>query len=41
MALERRLTNRGIPFLRIETDYGTEDMGQLQTRVEAFVEMLS
>jgi benzoyl-CoA reductase/2-hydroxyglutaryl-CoA dehydratase subunit BcrC/BadD/HgdB len=41
MALERRLTDRGIPILRIETDYGTEDMGQLQTRVEAFVEMLS
>ncbi len=29
-----------IPFLRIETDYSMEDMGQLKTRVEAFLEML-
>ncbi len=30
----------GIPFLSIETDYGMEDVGQLKTRVEAFVETL-
>lgn len=29
-----------MPFLKIETDYGKEDVGQLKTRVEAFVEML-
>lgn len=29
-----------IPFLRIETDYSMEDMGQLKTRVEAFLEMI-
>lgn len=30
----------GIPFLRIETDYSMEDMGQLKTRIEAFLEMI-
>lgn len=29
-----------IPFMRIETDYSMEDVGQLKTRVEAFLEML-
>ncbi|MBF0537896.1 MAG: 2-hydroxyacyl-CoA dehydratase [Nitrospirae bacterium] len=29
-----------IPFLRIETDYSMEDMGQLKTRIEAFLEMI-
>jgi benzoyl-CoA reductase/2-hydroxyglutaryl-CoA dehydratase subunit BcrC/BadD/HgdB len=28
------------PFLRIETDYSMEDMGQLKTRIEAFLEMM-
>jgi len=29
-----------VPFLRIETDYSMEDMGQLTTRVAAFLEMI-
>ncbi len=29
-----------IPFLKIETDYSKEDIGQLRTRIEAFIEML-
>ncbi len=29
-----------VPFLKIETDYSMEDMGQLKTRVEAFIEMV-
>jgi benzoyl-CoA reductase/2-hydroxyglutaryl-CoA dehydratase subunit BcrC/BadD/HgdB len=29
-----------VPFLRIETDYSMEDMGQLKTRIEAFLEMM-
>jgi benzoyl-CoA reductase/2-hydroxyglutaryl-CoA dehydratase subunit BcrC/BadD/HgdB len=29
-----------IPYLRIETDYSMEDMGQLKTRIEAFLEMI-
>jgi benzoyl-CoA reductase/2-hydroxyglutaryl-CoA dehydratase subunit BcrC/BadD/HgdB len=30
----------GIPFLRIETDYSMEDIGQLKTRIEAFLEII-
>ncbi|MBI5579000.1 MAG: 2-hydroxyacyl-CoA dehydratase [Deltaproteobacteria bacterium] len=36
----KALEDRNIPTLRIETDYGMEDVGQLKTRVEAFIEML-
>ncbi len=36
--VEKRLEKEGIPTLRIDTDYSQEDIGQLQTRVEAFVE---
>ena len=30
----------GVPLLHLETDFGKEDVGQLATRIEAFVEML-
>lgn len=30
----------GIPFMAIESDYSPEDVGQLQTRVEAFLEQI-
>ena len=30
----------GIPFLAIESDYSAEDVGQIQTRVEAFLEQV-
>jgi benzoyl-CoA reductase/2-hydroxyglutaryl-CoA dehydratase subunit BcrC/BadD/HgdB len=40
MNIERELENKGIPVLRVETDYSAEDMGQLSTRIEAFVEQL-
>jgi len=40
MPVERRLEKEGLPTLRIDTDYGQEDVGQIQTRVEAFVERL-
>ena len=30
-----------IPFLSIETDYSQEDVGQLSTRIEALIEMIS
>jgi benzoyl-CoA reductase/2-hydroxyglutaryl-CoA dehydratase subunit BcrC/BadD/HgdB len=36
----RAMTEAGIPYLALETDYGMEDAGQLKTRVEAFVETL-
>jgi benzoyl-CoA reductase/2-hydroxyglutaryl-CoA dehydratase subunit BcrC/BadD/HgdB len=38
--VEQGLIKDGIPALRIETDYSQEDIGQLRTRVEAFVETL-
>ena len=38
--VEKTLENKGIPVLRLETDYSQEDLGQLQTRVEAFLELL-
>jgi len=36
----RALEAAGIPMLSLETDYSLEDVEQLKTRVEAFVEML-
>jgi benzoyl-CoA reductase/2-hydroxyglutaryl-CoA dehydratase subunit BcrC/BadD/HgdB len=38
--VEKALRAAGIPMLSIETDYSLEDVGQLKTRVEAFVEMV-
>lgn len=38
--LDNTLSEAGIPMLSIETDYSMEDVEQLKTRVEAFVEML-
>ncbi|MHB8069041.1 MAG: double-cubane-cluster-containing anaerobic reductase [Desulfobaccales bacterium] len=36
----RALEEAGIPMLSIETDYSMEDVEQLKTRVEAFLEMV-
>ncbi len=38
--VEKALEENNIPCLRIETDYSMEDVGQVKTRVEAFVEQL-
>ncbi len=38
--VEKALKAADIPMLSIETDYGMEDVEQLKTRVEAFVEMV-
>ncbi len=38
--IENELAKRGISQLKIETDYSPEDMEQLRTRVEAFLETL-
>lgn len=35
------LEKEGIPCLKIESDYSSEDMGQIKTRVEAFLESIS
>jgi benzoyl-CoA reductase/2-hydroxyglutaryl-CoA dehydratase subunit BcrC/BadD/HgdB len=37
--VEKALKAAGIPMLALETDYSMEDVEQLKTRVEAFVEM--
>ncbi|KIX12592.1 double-cubane-cluster-containing anaerobic reductase [Dethiosulfatarculus sandiegensis] len=39
--LEKSLENEKIKTLRLETDYSQEDIEQLRTRVEAFVEMIA
>ena len=40
MRMEPILKDKGIPSLALETGYSMEDIGQLKTRVEAFVETL-
>jgi len=40
MQVEKALEDKGIPVLRIDTDYSMEDVGQLRTRVEAFIEQI-
>jgi len=40
MPVEKALEEQGIPCLRVETDYSMEDVGQLKTRIEAFIEQL-
>jgi benzoyl-CoA reductase/2-hydroxyglutaryl-CoA dehydratase subunit BcrC/BadD/HgdB len=40
LRMEPELETRGLPVLRIDTDYSPEDAGQLATRVEAFLERL-
>jgi ssDNA-binding Zn-finger/Zn-ribbon topoisomerase 1 len=34
------LNARGVPLLAVETDYSPDDMGQMSTRVEAFLEAI-
>ncbi len=41
LAVEKELESHGIPALRIETDYSREDIGQLRTRIEAFIERIN
>jgi len=37
---EQKLEDAGIPTLVLETDYSQEDAGQIQTRVDAFIERI-
>lgn len=39
-SIAQTLNEKGIPMLYVETDYSPDDMGQLSTRVEAFIESL-
>ncbi len=38
--MERTCEEKGIPYLKLETDYAPGDAGQLETRIAAFIEML-
>jgi benzoyl-CoA reductase/2-hydroxyglutaryl-CoA dehydratase subunit BcrC/BadD/HgdB len=38
--LREACAKNGIPFMAIESDYSPDDVGQLQTRVEAFIEQI-
>jgi benzoyl-CoA reductase/2-hydroxyglutaryl-CoA dehydratase subunit BcrC/BadD/HgdB len=38
--VEKNLQRAEIPSMVVETDYGMEDVEQLKTRIEAFVEMV-
>jgi len=38
--LRERLKAQGIPLLALDVEYGTSGSGQIQTRVQAFLEML-
>jgi len=41
LRIEKALEKMKIPILNIETDYSQEDVEQIRTRVEAFLEMVS
>jgi benzoyl-CoA reductase/2-hydroxyglutaryl-CoA dehydratase subunit BcrC/BadD/HgdB len=41
LGIEKDLEGSGIPAIRIETDYSQEDIGQLKTRLQAFIERVS
>jgi benzoyl-CoA reductase/2-hydroxyglutaryl-CoA dehydratase subunit BcrC/BadD/HgdB len=34
------LKKKNMPLLKVETDFGEQDLGQIKTRVEAFIEMI-
>lgn len=38
--VERTVKEKGIPYLKIETDYSKSDLGQINTRINAFMEMI-
>ena len=38
--IEKFVKGKGVPYIHVETDYSQEDIGQLNTRMTAFVEML-
>jgi benzoyl-CoA reductase/2-hydroxyglutaryl-CoA dehydratase subunit BcrC/BadD/HgdB len=38
--VQQEMEKAGVPFLYLETDYSSEDVGQLSTRVQAMIEMV-
>jgi benzoyl-CoA reductase/2-hydroxyglutaryl-CoA dehydratase subunit BcrC/BadD/HgdB len=39
-SIAEALSTKNIPMLYVETDYSPDDMGQLSTRIEAFLESI-
>lgn len=39
-SIKRFVTGKGLPYMCVETDYSSADIGQLNTRCAAFIEML-
>lgn len=39
-SIEKFVKGKSVPYIHVETDYSQEDIGQLNTRMTAFVEML-
>ena len=38
--MERAMDTAGVPYMKIETDYSQGDLGQIETRIAAFIETL-
>ena len=39
-SIKKFVNDHGLPYMSVETDYSTSDVGQLNTRCAAFIEML-
>ena len=39
-SIEKFVNSKGIPYMHVETDYSQTDVGQLDTRIAAFLEMI-
>lgn len=38
--VKQHMQKKDLPYIQVETDYSTSDIGQLSTRIGAFIEML-
>ena len=38
--MQRTMEDAGVPYMKLETDYSESDLGQLETRLSAFIEMV-
>ena len=39
--VKKAVVAKGVPYLKIETDYSKADVGQINTRLEAFLETVA
>ena len=40
-AVKKLVNDAGLPYMALETDYSKSDLGQIKTRISAFIEMIS